>query len=156
MGHRVALIALATAAVVGVLGCGGARKPTPTKPTTSFSSHCDNCGTSQANLKTFVRYWWGHGRGLRVYRSGRGRESARASLNRPPFNATLTFEVLGVSGSRTAADARIRVITVQNTHRTFPRVRVGQVGTLRLRHGIVTDALTHGTYCAPHVDRCGL
>jgi len=49
MGHRAALVALATAAVVGVLGCGGARKPTPTKPITSFSSQCDNCGTrSQA------------------------------------------------------------------------------------------------------------
>ena len=27
-----------------MLGCGGASKPTRTKPTTSFSSHCDNCG----------------------------------------------------------------------------------------------------------------
>jgi hypothetical protein len=44
VGHRVALIALVAASVVGVLGCGGAGKPTRTKPLTSFSSHCDNCG----------------------------------------------------------------------------------------------------------------
>ena len=44
MGHRVAFIVLGTATIVGALGCGGASKPTRTKPITSFSSHCDNCG----------------------------------------------------------------------------------------------------------------
>ena len=44
MGHRVAFIVLGTATIVGALGCGGAGKPTRTKPITSFSSHCDDCG----------------------------------------------------------------------------------------------------------------
>ncbi len=46
MGPRVALTVRATAAVVGLLGCGGAGKHTRTTPVTSFTSHCDNCGVS--------------------------------------------------------------------------------------------------------------
>jgi hypothetical protein len=112
--------------------------------------------SSHASLTTFARYWWGHGRGLDIRRSGRGREYTRTYLARPPYNATLRFQVVSVSG-RAAADARIRIISVRDSHHTFShaRIRVGQLGTLRLRHGVVTDSLTHGTYCAPEVDRCG-
>jgi hypothetical protein len=46
MGHRVALAVLATAAVLGVLGCGGAGKHTQATLTSTFSSQCDNCGVS--------------------------------------------------------------------------------------------------------------
>jgi hypothetical protein len=31
-----------------------------------------------------------------------------------------------------------------------------QIGTLRLRHGVVTDELTTVTFCAKNVDKCGL
>jgi hypothetical protein len=43
VGHRVALVALVAASVVGVLGCGGAAKHAHTKPISSFSSQCDDC-----------------------------------------------------------------------------------------------------------------
>ena len=113
--------------------------------------------SSPASLNTFARYWWGHGRGLNIHRSGRGLESTRTYFAGPPYNATLRFEVISVSGSRSAADARIRVISVRDSYHTLShaRIRVGQLGTLRLRHGVVTDSLTHISYCGPQVDRCG-
>ena len=160
MGQRVALVALATAATVGVVGCGGARKPSPTQPITSFGSHCDNCGTrSRASLHSFTRhYWWGHGRLFVLHRSGRGAEKLRTYAERPPGYATLTFEVTSVTGTPVAADARIRVTSARNAYHVLSQepIRVGTVGDLRLRHGVITDSITHATFCAPHVDRCGL
>ncbi len=113
--------------------------------------------SSRASLSTFAGYWWGHGRGLNIHRSGSGLESTRTYFNRPPYNATLRFDVISVSGSEATADARIRVTAVRNSHHTLSHVpiRLGQLGTLRLRHGVITDSLTHITYCGPRVDRCG-
>jgi hypothetical protein len=101
-----------------------------------------------SRLDTFARSWFGHGRGLVIRRSGQGREYTRTYWPGPPYYATLRFEVIGVSGPRAAAEARIRVVSIRNPHHTLPRIRVGQLGTLRLRHGVVTDSLTHGTYCS--------
>jgi hypothetical protein len=66
--------------------------------------------------------------------------------------------VIRVTGTPTAADARIRVTAVRHWHGGFSGAPppVGQLGILRLRHGVVTDPLTRATYCAPNVDRCGL
>jgi hypothetical protein len=113
--------------------------------------------SSRASFSTFAGYWWGHGRGLNIPRSGSGLESARTYLNKPPYDVTLHFDVVSVSGSEAAADARIRVTAVRDLHHTLSHVpiRIGQLGTLRLRHGIITDSLTHITYCGPQVDRCG-
>ena len=32
----------------------------------------------------------------------------------------------------------------------------GEFGTLRLRHGIMTDSITRVVYCAPAIDECDL
>jgi hypothetical protein len=39
-------------------------------------------------------------------------------------------------------------------HRRLPHA--GQVATLRLRRGVVTDEATKVTFCAENVDKCGL
>lgn len=117
------------------------------------------CGAgSRAGLATFLRPYGGHDRLFAVHPSGIGVERLRtlASSSASPYYATLTFRVLGVTGTPSAADARIRVTSLRNFHNVLPPLRVGELGTLRLRHGVVTDSLTHVTYCAPHVDRCGL
>jgi hypothetical protein len=113
--------------------------------------------SSRASFSTFAGYWWGHGRGLDIHRSGSGLESTRTYFNRPPYNATLRFDVISVSGSEATADARIRVTAIRDSHHTLSHapIRIGQLGTLRLRHGVITDSLTHITYCGPRVDRCG-
>ena len=122
------------------------------------SGSADKVGaSSRASFSTFAGYWWGHGRGLNIHRSGSGLESTRTYFNRPPYNATLRFDVISVSGSEATADARIRVTAVRNSHHTLSHVpiRIGESGTLRLRHGVITDSLTHITYCGPRVARCG-
>jgi hypothetical protein len=108
------------------------------------------CGRSgHGRLAVFVGHWSGHTRGIDIHDSGRGREYINSGA--PPV-ATLTFNVLRVTGTPAEADARIRLTSVRIFDRTaFPRGQphVGEVGTLRLRHGIVTDTITHVFYCAP-------
>lgn len=136
-------VCLALIVLIGGHGSGSDGKVATSKP---------------ASLNTFARYWWGHGRGLNIHRSGRGLESTRTYVAGPPYSATLRFDVISVSGSPGAAAARIRVTSVRDSHHTLSHagIRVGQLGTLRLRHGVVTDSLTHISYCGPQVDRCGL
>lgn len=134
LADRVVLVCVATVIWSVVLsGCGGA---------------------DDARLTTFVGHWHGYSRGLDVYRSGRGKEYIGAGT--PPI-ATLTFEVLRVAGTRVIAAAHIRVTSVRITHRSalfgfLPHK--GELGTLRLRHGIITDSTTRVLYCAPGIDEC--
>ena len=102
----------------------------------------------------FVGHWHGHARGLDVYPSGRGKEYI--GTGNPPI-ATLTFDVLRVSGTPVVADAQIRVTSVRITHRSalFSFVpHKGELGTLRLRQGVITDGTTRVLFCAPGIDEC--
>jgi hypothetical protein len=111
-------------------------------------------GAADARLATFLGHWHGQARGLDVYRSGRGEEYIGAG-NRPIV--TLTFDVLGVSGTRGVDDAHIRVTSVRITRRSAyfgSSPRTGELGTLRLRDGIITDSTTRVLYCAPGIDEC--
>jgi hypothetical protein len=113
-----------------------------------------------ASLSTFTRYWWGHGRGLSIYRSGRARESVRTYINKPPFNAVVILKIISVNGSAVDAEAHFRVLAIRDPYHSLrlpsrPPIRVGQIGTLRFLHGIVTDSLTGDNYCGPTVGRCG-
>ena len=72
----------------------------------------------------------------------------------------LNFRVIAVSGTRPRAVARIRVTSarvdkewIAEAH--LPPPRAGQIGTLVLEHGVVTDELTGATFCAATVDKCG-
>ena len=53
-------------------------------------------GADDARLATFVGHWWGHTRGIDVYRSGRGKEYIGTGAARL---ATLTFDILRVTGN---------------------------------------------------------
>jgi hypothetical protein len=117
---------------IGLSGCGGA---------------------DDARLTTFVGHWRGHSRGIDVYHTGHGEEYIGSGA---PI-ARLTFDVLRVSGTRVVADAHIRVTSARIVDRgaffgSLPYR--GEVGTLRLRHGIITDSITRVFYCAPAVDEC--
>lgn len=111
-------------------------------------------GADEAHLTTFVGHWHRQSRGMDVYRSGRGKEYLGASA---PHTVTLTFDVLRVTGTQVAADAHIRVTSVRIANRkaffgALPHK--GESGTLRLRHGIITDSTTQVLYCAPGMDEC--
>jgi hypothetical protein len=113
-------------------------------------------GADDARLTTFVGHWQGHSRGMEVFRSGRGREYIGKGAS--PI-VTLTFDVLRVAGTRGVADARIRVTSVRIVKRSafFGSLpHEGEFGTLRLRHGIITDSITRVFYCGPAVDECDI
>jgi hypothetical protein len=117
------------------------------------------CGSaSRATAGLFTGYWWGHTRGLAIMRSGHGREIVDDGCCSRVI--TMNFRVLRVDGTRSKASAEIRVTFARidkgvflALHRRTPHS--GQVGTLRLRRGVITDDLTGATFCAPDVDKCG-
>ena len=114
-------------------------------------------GTAAArtNIGPWAGYWWGHDRGLTISRSGRGLEGVDDGCC--TRDITMTFQILRATGTRKSGQARIRVVSVRRWHvpgRSRPHP--GQVATLRLRRGVLTDGLTGATFCAPRVDRCGV
>lgn len=66
-----------------------------------------------------------------------------------------------MNGTPANAVARIKFTFVRLDKAAFAENHIrpfksGQVGTIRLRHGVVTDDLTTVTFCAENVDKCGL
>jgi hypothetical protein len=107
----------------------------------------------------FAGHWWGHTRRLEINPEGRGREIVDdGCCNRV---VTARFRILRVNGTPSNAVARItfsvvrldKAVCRENHIRPF---KSGQVGTLRLSRGVVTDDLTTVTFCAENVDKCGL
>ena len=99
-----------------------------------------------ANLATFAGRWGGHTRGLSITSSGRGRESADDGCCRRVYE--LTFRVVSVGGTVTRAVAVYRVTSFRRYASGVGALHVGDVGKLRLRNGIVTNALTHDFFCS--------
>jgi hypothetical protein len=100
----------------------------------------------KASLATFVGYWGGHTRALRITSAGRGREFADDGCCRRFYD--MKFQILSVTGRLTNASASYRVTSYRFNRRTGPPVHVGQTGNLRLKNGIVTSSLTHDFFCS--------
>lgn len=132
---RIAAVAVLATVLLG--GCGAARR---------------------ATARTFVGHWRGHTRRLDIASGGLGREQVQlAGIARP---LSIGFRVVRVHGTRDDAVARVLVTSVAGPRRTLARVRhpnlrAGDIGSLLLRHGVITDGLTEDVFCAPHVDECG-
>jgi hypothetical protein len=101
----------------------------------------------QASLATFVGHWGGHTRRLLIAPSGRGFEHVNSGCC--VHVITLSFRLLRVKGTVTNATATFRVTSVKRGDWTSKRgPRVGQIGRLVLKNGIVTDTLTGIYYCS--------
>jgi hypothetical protein len=100
----------------------------------------------------FAGQWWGHTRSLHLDAAGRGREFDDDGCCRRVLD--FDFRLLSVSRTGTTEQARIRVTTIR-VDRVRPRIRVGQIETLRLRRGVIVDSLSGASFCAPNVGRCG-
>jgi hypothetical protein len=98
-----------------------------------------------ATLATFVGAWGGHTRGLRIGADGRGAEFADSGCCVRVY--ALTYRIVSVHGTLTRATARFRVTSFTH-YPGGPRLRVGQVGRLVLRNGIVTNGLTETYFCS--------
>ena len=110
-----------------------------------------------ATLATFVGYWEGHTRVLRIDRRGRARERIDDGCCTRVID--YTFRLGRPRGTRTDASAPFRVtgVTFYNRHYrdVLSRPHVGESGVLHLRQRAVTDSLTRAMFCAPNVPRCG-
>lgn len=100
----------------------------------------------KASLATFVGYWGGHTRGLRVTSAGRAREFADSGCCLRAYDMTL--QILSVTGTLTRASASYRVTSYKFNRHLGRRVHIGQTGRLLLRNGIVTNSLTQNFFCS--------
>jgi hypothetical protein len=106
----------------------------------------------------FAGHWWGHTRGLEIKADGRGREIVDDGCCSRVVTAR--FRMMRVNGTSSNAVAQIKFNFVRLNRAVFAENHIrpfksGQVGTLRLSRGVVTDGLTTVTFCAPNVDKCG-
>jgi hypothetical protein len=101
----------------------------------------------KASLATFVGYWGGHTRGLRISDGGRGSEYASSGCCMRAYD--LSFQVVRVTGSLIRATATYRVTRFKR-YPTFnePVMHVGQVGELQLRNGVVTNHQSDDYFCS--------
>lgn len=99
-----------------------------------------------ATLATFIGTWGGHTRGLRIRADGRAVESTYDGCCHHVYE--MHFQIVSVRGTLTHARATYRVTWFKRFAREGPRSRVGQVGRLVLRDGIVTNTLTTVFFCS--------
>jgi hypothetical protein len=116
-------------------------------------------GDHRATSGPFAGTWNGHTRRLVISPDGLGREIVDDGCCFRVVTARL--RLLRVKGTPAKAVARFKFTSIRVDKGVFAEnyirpPKVGEVGTLRLRHGIVTDDLTTVTFCAINVDKCGL
>ncbi len=116
-------------------------------------------GDKRANPGPFAGHWSGHTRRLEITSDGRGREIVDDGCCHRVVTAR--FQILRVNYTPARAVASIKLTSARVDKAAFAenhiRVpRVGELGTLRLRGGVLTDDLTTVTFCAMDVDKCGL
>jgi hypothetical protein len=101
----------------------------------------------KADITTFTGYWGGHTRSLTITASGRGLEYVDDGCCH--FVIAVSFRLLRANGTVKNATATFRVAAVKRGEWSSKRrPRVGQIGQLVLRNGIVTDTLTGIYYCS--------
>lgn len=100
----------------------------------------------RATLATFAGEWGGHTRGLSITSAGQGREGADDGCCTRVYQ--LTFQILSVKGTLTRAIAVYRVAAFKRYEGGVRRLRVGDVGKLVLKNGIVTNTLTGDFFCS--------
>jgi hypothetical protein len=99
-----------------------------------------------ATLATFVGGWGGHTRALAITAAGQGQEVTDDGCCTRVYR--MTFKILSVRGTLTRADAVYRVRSYRRYESGAPRLRVGEVGKLVLRDGIVTNTVTGNYFCS--------
>ncbi|MFI6099216.1 hypothetical protein ACIA8G_26995 [Lentzea sp. NPDC051213] len=99
------------------------------------------------SLSAFAGQWIGHTRSLTITADGKATEHVNDGCCRAVID--LTFTLSNPQGSPGAATATITVTSVQLHDWTGakPAPKVGQVATIKLADGVITEPLAGGTYC---------
>ena len=114
--------------------------------------------TSGASPGPFEGQWVGHTRLLKITTTGTGSELLDAGCCELVYD--ITFRLTKVTGDGPRARAKFTVTSARLGPPAFfdhshPAPRVGDLGTFRLRKGIVTDSLTRSTFCDRAADDSG-
>ena len=107
----------------------------------------------RATLATFARHWWGHTRAIDINKAGHATERIYSGCCISVID--YTFRLMRPRGTVTHGSMTFRVTSVRRWGGPMTRPRLGQLGELRLSHGVITDSLTRVTFCAPRVGKCG-
>jgi alpha-tubulin suppressor-like RCC1 family protein len=117
----------------------------------------DKPATGRATVDVFAGLWGGHQRSLRITPKGRG--TMRVSISCCIRVIDVSFRLSRVRGTYATARARARITRVRVHDKSFfrrGRPHVGQVGTLRLKNGIIVEPFLGGYYCdEAAVGQCG-
>ncbi|HEV8602837.1 MAG TPA: hypothetical protein VGQ68_05505 [Gaiellaceae bacterium] len=110
------------------------------------------CGGDKATMATFAGGWHGHGRTLKITRSGNAEEWISYGLGN--FVIALRFHLSQPKGTPHDATATATVTAVRIGDRSAftaarPPPRVGESRRIRLRDGVITETLTGANYCGP-------
>jgi hypothetical protein len=102
----------------------------------------------RATLATFAGMWVGHTRQLFITRAGRAREHIDDGCCIPVMD--VYFRLSRPRGTSRAATATATATAVRVLEKGVRAPHVGEIGTLRLRTGVITESLTGTTYCNGH------
>ncbi len=109
----------------------------------------DKPATGRPGLDVFAGRWFGHVRSLRI--TTKGRASMRVNIGCCTRIINLSFRLSRVRGTYSSARARARVTRVRVFEKSLVGrsggPRVGQVGTLRLKRGIITESFQGWNFC---------
>jgi hypothetical protein len=107
----------------------------------------DKPATGRPGLDVFAGRWFGHVRSLRI--TAKGRATMDVNIGCCTNVIDLSFRLSRVRGTYSSARARARVTRVRVFEKSLVgRVpRVGQVGTLRLKRGIITESFLGWNFC---------
>ena len=108
----------------------------------------DKPATGRATVDVFAGLWAGHERSLRI--TSKGRAKMRVYISCCIHVIDLSFQLSRVRGTYTTARARAVITRVHVFDKSFfrrGRPHVGQVGTLRLKNGIIVEPFLGGYYC---------
>lgn len=110
------------------------------------------------SLATFAGTWIGHTRSMKISRAGLAKESVGDGCCHQIFKAHYRLSRPRDSSGTAIASATVTWVKIDDPDvftDDFPRPRVGDKTTLRLRKGVLTERSRNATYCAPDVTRCG-
>jgi hypothetical protein len=117
----------------------------------------DKPASGRPGLDVFGGLWGGHVRTLRITRNGRAKMDIHLGCCIHVID--LSFRLSRVRGTYSTARARARITRVRvfARHELGPNVpHVGQIGTLRLKRGIITEPFLGWDFCDDaNAGKCG-
>lgn len=105
---------------------------------------------ARATLASFAGTWGGHTRGLTIAANGIGKEVVYSGCCDHVIN--LRLRLSRPRGTESNATALVRVVAEHiydpaDFSNAYPAPHVGETRTIRLRNGVITEPMTHLTYC---------